>query len=135
VAVGGGGALLVTDGEDWSPGLSREPSATSSSCVVWSGSSFVAVGASGTILSSNDGLAWAARSSGITATLRRVAWAGSQWVAVGGAGAILTSPDGANWTAQNSGTTKDLLAVSWNGSRVVAVGNPGAILSSADGMT
>src|SRR5215472_8589524 len=70
VAVGGGGALLVsTDGANWSLGLSGTKQDLSD--VVWSGAKFVAVGASGTVLTSADGLAWAVHSAGVSQTRGR----------------------------------------------------------------
>ena len=53
---------------------------------------FVAVGASGTILTSPDGITWTARTSGTTNILYGVTWSGTQFVAVGGSGTIVTSP-------------------------------------------
>jgi len=100
--------------------------------IAWSGSQFVAVGASGTILTSN-GKNWTSQYSGTDQPLSGVAWSGSQFVAVGASGTILTSPDGKNWTAQNSGTDQDLFGVAWSGSQFVAVGTGGIILTSPDG--
>jgi hypothetical protein len=106
--------------------------------VTTSGSQFVAVGYSGTILTSSDAISWATQNSGITNNLQSVIWAKSQaesqFVAVGDAGTILTSPDGVNWTQQISPTIKNLNAVTWTESQFVAVGDFGTILTSSNGI-
>jgi hypothetical protein len=102
--------------------------------IAWSGSRFVAVGGSGTILTSLDGNTWTAQASGTSQELRGVAWSGSRFVAVGDNGTILTSLDGNTWTAQASSASQELDGVAWSGSRFVAVGNH-EILTSPDGNT
>jgi len=106
--------------------------------VAWSGTQFVAVGNSGTILTSPNGIAWTTRTSGTTNKLLGVAWSGTQFVAVGGSGNpgnIVTSSDGITWTPQASGTTITLSGVVWSGTQFVTVGNSGIILTSPDGIT
>src|SRR4051812_6792240 len=61
--------------------------------VAWTGAQLVAVGDSGTILTSPDGITWTNRSSGTDQGLSSITWTGTQLVAVGGLGTILTSPD------------------------------------------
>ena len=100
--------------------------------VAWSGTQFVAVGNSGTILTSPNGIAWTTRTSGTTNNLVDVAWSGTQFVAVGG-GIILTSPDGITWTSRS--TTQSPFGVAWSGTQFVAVGESGIILTSTDGIT
>lgn len=101
--------------------------------VTWLGTQFVAVGATGTILTSPDGLAWTPRTSGTTSRLNGLAWSGRRMVAVGTAGIVVTSSNGINWKLESSGTTKSLFAVAWSGSLFVAVGADGCILTSPDG--
>lgn len=104
--------------------------------IAWTGSTFVAVGGNGTILTSPDGLAWTAQPSGVTATLYAVLWTGTQLVTVGTGGTVLTSPDGIAWTARSSGVSFVLYAVTWTGSQLVAVGNSGSTsVTSPDGIT
>ena len=56
---------------------------------------FIAVGASGTLLTSSNGTTWTAQTSGTSNYLRAVAYDGSSTlVAVGYSGTILTSSDG-----------------------------------------
>jgi len=100
------------------------------------GRQFVAVGASGTILTSPDGLAWTSRTSGTTKRLRAAAALGNLFVVVGETGTVVTSPDGVAWTARSSGTTETLRGVAASQSRFVAVGGASAalVLTSDDGL-
>jgi phosphatidylinositol-3-phosphatase len=104
--------------------------ATATSCV--------AVGASGTIISTGDGgSSWSSRSSGTGSDLNGVSCPpGSQLcVAVGAGGAALGSSDGGQtWSAEPSGTQQDLNGVSCPSASVCyAVGANGAIVSTRDG--
>ena len=104
--------------------------------VVWTGSQFVAVGGSATILTSPDGITWTRQPAippVVTGTLRGVTASSSLVVAVGNNGAILTSPDGVGWTARPSGTSTSLEDAVWDGSQFVAAGASDTILTSADG--
>ncbi len=107
VAIGGSSSIILTspDGRTWTPhrtsqNLHGVPVATGQKPtliqglrgVVWSGTQFVAVGYSGTILTSPDGRTWTAQISGTSEALYGVSWSGSQFVVVGVAGTILTSP-------------------------------------------
>ncbi len=110
---------------------------------------FIAVGQSGTILTSGMANIWVTRVSGTNCDLFGVAYRtnsfnGPQLVAVGtqsetGAGNILVSPDGINWASVSPGTTNPLYAVTYGQSsagaaQFVAVGGSGAILVSGDGI-
>ena len=96
---------------------------------------FVAVGQSGTVLSSSTGMNWTVRNSGTINPLKAVAGSASLWVAVGTSGTILTSPNGTTWSTRNAGTTDDLNGVVYTGSQWVIVGLSGSILTSPDGTT
>jgi hypothetical protein len=109
-------------------------------------STLVAVGASGTILSSRDGRVWEARTSGTGATLRAVTWSGQEFIAVGDNCTILASADAVTWTPRNAGRTVGTLngIVSGAGLIVAVGGNamlPGTgmdstvLLTSPDGRT
>jgi photosystem II stability/assembly factor-like uncharacterized protein len=114
--------------------------------VTWAGRQFVAVGDSGTILTSPDGHTWTGQTSGTSLALSDVAWSGTQFVVVGhyvpalfgpdlNENIILTSPDGHTWTARNPGTPFPLFGVTWAGGQFVVVGDSGTILTSPDGHT
>ena len=94
----------------------------------------VAVGASGTILTSQDGITWTAQVSGTTAALRDVVQ-GILLVAVGDSGTILTSQDGTTWTTRASNTSADLRGAANLLPYIVVVGSSGTILTSLDGIT
>ncbi|HEX2851818.1 MAG TPA: hypothetical protein VHO24_01175 [Opitutaceae bacterium] len=107
------------------------------------GRQFIAVGTNGTLLSSPDGLAWSARTSGSTARLRAVAASNNLFVVVGQGGTVLTSPDGNAWTPRPvsfGGPVPSLRGVAAGPSLFVAVGGGGAptsgrIISSVNGTT
>ena len=106
----------------------------------------MAMGTSGTVLTSPDGITWTSQTSGTLNPLYCVTWTGNQLVAGGGGfsatpingmyvykGVILTSPDGVTWTSRISGTTSDLRSVVSTGTKLVAVGGvdtSGIILTS-----
>jgi len=103
--------------------------------ILWTGSQFVAIGGSGAIVTSPDGVTWTSRTSGTTNFLTSVAWTGTQLVAVGNAGTTLTSPDGVTWTARSSGVKVLFNSVIGTSSQLVVVGDGGTILTSPDGVT
>lgn len=96
---------------------------------------YLTCGGTGTILTSANGLNWAAQNSGTTAFLSSMATNSSLVVAVGNLGTILTSPNGTNWTVRNSGTSRWLFHVKQFDGSFVAVGEFGTILTSPDGIT
>jgi hypothetical protein len=114
----------------------------------WSGSGprFVAVGETGTIIWSSDGINWnLAIVVPTVKTLKDVTWTGTQFVAVGGEATlettVLTSPDGDVWTAvpqlslpYNGAAAIQLGGVSSDGgSTIAAVAVAGQIIRSIDG--
>ncbi len=141
------GALLVSPIHAQTAWTQRTSHATQPlRSVIWTGSQLVAVGDSGTILTSPDGIAWTKRNSGTPYDLMSVAWSGSLLVAVGYGmfssqafpPIIVTSPDGVTWTTRSTGpTTVGLNSVAWSGSKFFAVGNGSSAcgISSPDGIT
>lgn len=119
------------DGVDWS----TQSSGTQADLYAFN--EMVLVGASGTILTSQDGATWTAVTSGTNATLRGVTSnLPTIMVAVGDNGTILTSAtSGTTWTAATSGTTQQLNGIVFSDSLFVAVGNAGTILTSSNGTT
>jgi hypothetical protein len=90
---------------------------------------FVAVGESGTILTSPDGITWTDRSSGVTVYLNGVTYGNGLFVAVGQSGAILTSPNGITWTNRSSGVTNNLYGVTYGSGLFLAAGGSGMIVT------
>lgn len=96
---------------------------------------FVAVGMSGTVFSSPDGMSWTSRNSGTTNNLNAVIYSNGQFLAVGSTSSIVTSTDGIHWTYKALDTAIGLLSVTYNDGQYMAVGKNGAVLYSADGVS
>ena len=104
----------------------------------------MAVGYSGTILTSTDGLVWNSRANN-TSTLRLVGvtWTGSQFVVISNEGGFVeTSPDAMIWTTRDVGTANVFRSVVWTGTQVVITGEsqlvgtaPTPVRTSPDGIT
>ncbi|KAF0191987.1 MAG: hypothetical protein FD165_1321 [Gammaproteobacteria bacterium] len=109
--------------------------------VAASSSRFVAIGESGTILVSNDGIEWELIETGVPDTFKDVIFTGlNQFVTVGEDGFVITSQNGSSWTPRNSGTSATLNGVIWGvgGSPdpiLVVVGSGGTVITSVDGVT
>ena len=82
---------------------------------------FVAVGDSGAILTSPDGIDWVTGNSGTNVALYSVIWGGEQFVAVGDSGMVVTSPDGMEWTVRNSGKDYRIGSVAYGDGKYVAL--------------
>jgi hypothetical protein len=95
---------------------------------------FVTVGDYGTILTSQDGLAWSLQPSGDTHHLYGIGYGNGNFVAVGTVGTILTSANGIDWTRRDAhvGNTFLFGAAYGNGTYVV-VGASGIVLTSPGG--
>ncbi len=93
----------------------------------------VAVGASGTVVMSTNGVDWFSQFSGITNNLYSIVYGNAQFVAAGDTGLIITSPDGINWTTQLSNTTNSIYGLTVGDGIFVGVGVGGLILTLSDG--
>lgn len=97
----------------------------------------VAVGDTGLVLTSTDGLNWTQQTTGTTEDLKSIAYGNGRFVVVGG-NAVLTSTNGVNWTQQTAITQQtwheQLNYVTFGAGRFVAVGDGGLITSSSDGV-
>jgi hypothetical protein len=96
---------------------------------------FVAVGESGVLTTSPDGVEWTAGASGTSSSLWGVGHGPAGFVAVGDGGRIRTSPDGVTWSGSSGGTTKALFDVAAGNGTYVIVGRDGTILQSTGGVT
>jgi hypothetical protein len=107
--------------------------------ITYGGGKFVIVGASGTVLTSPDGVAWT-KTSGDSHLLYGLGFGNNTFVAVGALGRVLTSPDGITWTLRRAGQahplSHDLFGVAYGViggvPTFVAVGGHGTTLSSID---
>ena len=153
VVVGTGGAggaaqaSASTNGNPGQPGqltgigtifLYQQPATINFEAITYSGTQFVAVGASGGIYTSTSGTSsWTSRTSGIGTQLNGIVYSSSLtlYVAVGASGVILTSPNAITWTSRTSGVSTTLNAILWDGTHFVVVGNAGVILTSTNGTT
>ncbi|MCF0065841.1 T9SS type A sorting domain-containing protein [Dyadobacter chenwenxiniae] len=104
--------------------------------VAFGAGKYVAVGQSGMIRVSTDGITWNERSSpvGKTRNLRRIIYANGFFVVVGDLGTVMTSTDGLNWYQHNSGTDRNLYSIAYGGGTFVAVGMWGCRLTSSSGI-
>jgi uncharacterized protein (DUF2141 family) len=104
--------------------------------VTYGNGTFVAVGESGTILTSSNGVTWSTRTSGTTNHLEGVTYGDGTFIAVGGSETILTSTDGVTWNTETLWVTSNhLYGVTYGNGTFVAVGGNGTILTSLDGVT
>src|SRR5689334_16363927 len=103
------------------------------------GSRFVAVGAEGTIVASQDGKSFVATSSGTTSNLTRFAYGEGVVVAVGEDGMIVASKTGLDFAMRYSPTDVALAHVIFTGERFIAVGGNDEVdaisVESKDGLT
>ncbi|WP_058300165.1 leucine-rich repeat domain-containing protein [Gorillibacterium timonense] len=102
--------------------------------VVWTGKDFFAVGYSGKMMTSTDGLAWKAIASPTKETLSSVAYANGNYYVSGTKGTILTSTDRVKWKKANTGVSVTLNSIAANDKMVVAVGKEGTLIVSKDGV-
>ena len=98
--------------------------------VAYGNSTFVAIGAGGTIITSPDGITWASRTSGTTNTLYGICFANGVFATAGDGGTILTSQDGVAWTSRASGTINLLRGIAFANNRFIAVGVDGTVTIS-----
>ena len=120
----------------WFKDTAGNVSDSASDGITYTTVTFVAVGDSGTILTSPDGITWDNMTSGTSNTLYGITYANSTFVAVGESGTILTSSDnGASWDNRTSGSVNRLQGVTFGNNNFVAVGRSGTILTSSDNGT
>ncbi|MGD8354011.1 MAG: hypothetical protein PVJ01_07565, partial [Pseudomonadota bacterium] len=101
--------------------------------VAVAGSTYVAVGDNGTIITSLDaGASWQTTTPATAETLLDVAHGNGVWLAGGYFGTLLTSPDGINWT-DISGSFGHLYGMTFGDGRFVAHGGSGTLMSSTNG--
>lgn len=131
VAVGTAAIAISSDGLSWTSAPFDAPRQLFD--VAHGAGVFVAVGNSGSIFSSVDGVHWSEEQSGLSGGyfLRGVTYGDGLFVAVGdqydpdlrmNTSMIITSPDGAHWTTRHSGVGQELRDVVYGNGRFVVVG-------------
>jgi photosystem II stability/assembly factor-like uncharacterized protein len=105
------------------------------------GTTMVAVGGTGTILTSTDGgTTWSPQNSNTSTTLRDVIFAAGKWVVVGDGDQVVTSTDTVTWTAQIIGSPSETalfsITYAFGAYYIVGVsGTNGTAFSSSDAVT
>lgn len=94
---------------------------------------FVAVGCSGTIVTSPDGKAWTVRNSGTTEDLAGIVFGNNKFVAVG-FNLILTSLDGVTWTSKQTQGFGANPSIAYGNGLFVVASYTGEIFTSSDGL-
>lgn len=113
--------IAVAQIDEWTNRLMGVPFALND--VVWDGENFIAVGDSGAVFTSADGVAWSERESGTDVALNAVAYYGTDLVAVGYDTTVLLSTDhGESWSVKNRGDRVALRGVAANASQIIAGG-------------
>ncbi|MDT4794049.1 hypothetical protein FQZ97_265860 [compost metagenome] len=145
-AVGGTGDVCTSvDGVTW-VGRSA-PNVNARGAITASAGRFVAVGSGGTgnrVLTSDDGIAWVARTSAADNVWRSVCWSSELglFVAVASSGTgnrVMTSPDGIAWTIRSSAADNDWRSVCWSPElglfvAVASSGTGNRVMTSPDGI-
>lgn len=101
--------------------------------VVWTGTRYIALGAGGRVLTSENGSDW--HGTQVTnENLKTVVWTGSKVLAFGDSSAFV-STDGLAWSSATIVASKRPTNPVWNGNRFVALGTNKRLLGSKDGRT
>jgi len=109
-------------GETW---ISSTGGSAHLNAVTYANNVFVAVGDSGAIITSADGISWTKRTDPEESTLlNSITYVEGSFIVVGENGIIRISTDnGVKWITQNSGTSKTLRDMVYAEGTLVAVGN------------
>lgn len=136
VAVGDSGEIYTNTSSGVTEAWTTQTSGTANNLygVAFVNDRFIAVGASGTLLTSTDGISWTTQTSNTSNTLRQVAFGANNYVAVGDAGAVVSSTDATSWIAQSIPTTESFRAITYGPDlQFIAVGTTGTLAYSLTG--
>ncbi len=101
--------------------------------VIHDGSQFVAIGRSGKLVTSTDGINWGAGPDTPVDYPEGLAYDGSSYFIVGDHNRLVRSADLDTWTDLQSNTDHALTGIGFAGDLLIAVGSNGTIVTSADG--
>jgi hypothetical protein len=126
------------DGLTWQQQGKANGSAKPLAAVIFAQGKFVAVGAGGTLITSDDGVSWKAQNSGVEDYLWSIADGNGRFVAVGGQprgpqSIFLTSVDGISWISHPAVTSMSVWDINYGEGTFVGLGT-GIILASQDGV-
>lgn len=133
----GDAGLIATSSDNLNWDVRTSGTANDLFDIDWDGAFFTAVGNSGTVIRSADGVTW----NQVTGTVSTTNYKGvksnsSVLVIVGASGTIRTSTDGGdNWTLRTTSGTQNLEKAAWSGQLWVVVGSTGAVYTSPDAVT
>lgn len=103
--------------------------------ITYGNNMFVAVGKSGTIKTSVNGVEWVGIKplSYNEPYLNKVVWNGKTFVAVGDGGKIIASNNGKDWASVDSGCLPEefLSDIIWDGKQFIAIGNKSSTVKSS----
>ncbi len=102
--------------------------------VAGSPGTIVAVGVSGAVVTSTNGMDWSQQFSGVTSNLHKIVYGNGRFVAIGEDGLIITSADGVRWDSQDSGPGNWIADLAFGNGLFVAVGTPALVQTSGDGI-
>jgi hypothetical protein len=102
--------------------------------IVYGDGLFVAVGDSGTMVTSEDGLTWEKRVSGIDAQLVDIAYGNGIYIAIGDSGSIISSTDGFIWGKIESGTSTAFRSIVYGGGNFHLLRYGSSYFTSSDGI-
>lgn len=144
VAVQAGSFLRSTNGETWEKITGFDAGGVLKGITGSSSGQFLAVGANGAMLASDDEQVWHLISSNPREYIQSVAYADGRFVAVGGSpyyiggpvgsAAVLTSTNGYTWQASLTDLENQLSAVAYGNGLWVVCGDDGGIFTSTDGV-
>jgi hypothetical protein len=101
--------------------------------VVYGDGLFVAVGDSGTVVTSEDGVTWEKQETGIAAQLVDIAYGNKMYVAVSKEGESIVSNNGKSWELGGYATTKWIESIAYGNDNFISVGagtQGGAMIST-----
>jgi hypothetical protein len=134
--------LRSTNGETWEKITDFDAGGALRGIAGSSSGQFLAVGADGAMLTSDDAQVWSLISSNPREYVQSVAYADGRFVAVGGSpsyiggpvgsAAVLTSTNGHDWQPSLTNLENQLSAVAYGNGRWVVCGDDGGIFTSSD---
>ena len=134
VGVGDGGQLWTCDDATATTWTQRTSSfgGTSINGVASNGINlYVAVGDSGKLATSPDGVTWTQQTSSFgTSNISGIAYGNGVWIASGQTGKLATSTDGTTWTQRTTGTTDYLYRCAYGNGVYAAGGANGRLIST-----